>query len=98
MFSWRSIPIVSLSRAPLAVICDTVLFSPDCRLKYDIVVGVELIFSTVVLLSQKVAADGEENHLFGKIHTSAVGRLEWIYRDQAMATRGFRPMWRGSRA
>src|SRR5205807_6667975 len=52
----------------------------------------------LVLLSQKVAADGEENHLFGKIHTSAVGRLEWIYRDQAMATRGFRPMWRGSRA
>src|SRR5207244_1313061 len=54
--------------------------------------------SQLILLSQKVAADREENHLFGKIHTSAVGSLEWIYRDQAMATRGFRPMWRGSRA
>jgi pimeloyl-ACP methyl ester carboxylesterase len=29
----------------------------------------------LLLLSQKVAADGEENHLFGKIHGSAVGRL-----------------------
>src|SRR5262245_15632532 len=27
----------------------------------------------LVLLSQKVAADGEENHLFGKTHTSAMG-------------------------
>jgi hypothetical protein len=25
------------------------------------------------LLSQKVAANGEQNHLFGKIHTSAMG-------------------------
>jgi hypothetical protein len=27
----------------------------------------------LVLLSQKVAANNEENHLFGKIHTSAMG-------------------------
>jgi hypothetical protein len=27
----------------------------------------------LVLLSQKVAADGEKNHLFGKTHTSAMG-------------------------
>src|SRR5262245_16068898 len=27
----------------------------------------------LILLSQKVAADGEENHLFGKTHTSAMG-------------------------
>jgi len=27
----------------------------------------------LVLLSQKVAADGKENHLFGKIYTSAMG-------------------------
>jgi hypothetical protein len=27
----------------------------------------------LVLLSQKVAANGEQNHLFGKIHTSAMG-------------------------
>jgi len=46
----------------------------------------------LVLLSQKVAADREENHLFGKIHTSAVGRLEWVCRDQTMVKRGFRPM------
>src|SRR5689334_17040486 len=52
----------------------------------------------LVLLSQKVAADGEENHLFGKIHTSAVGRLEWVCRDQTMVKRGFRPIWRGSLA
>ena len=49
----------------------------------------------LVLLSQKVAADGEENHLFGKIHTSAMGRLEWVCRDQTMVKRDFRPMLRG---
>jgi hypothetical protein len=27
----------------------------------------------LILLSQKVAANGEQNHLFGKIHTSAMG-------------------------
>jgi hypothetical protein len=27
----------------------------------------------LVLLSQKVAINDEENHLFGKIHTSAMG-------------------------
>ena len=27
----------------------------------------------LVLLSQKVATNDEENHLFGKIHTSAMG-------------------------
>jgi hypothetical protein len=29
--------------------------------------------SSLVLLSQKVATNDEENHLFGKIHTSAMG-------------------------
>ena len=29
--------------------------------------------SRLLLLSQKVADDAEENHLFGKIHTSAMG-------------------------
>ena len=52
-------------------------------------------FKGLVLLSQKVAADGEENHLFGKIHTSAMGRLEWVCRDQTMVKRDFRPMLRG---
>jgi hypothetical protein len=49
----------------------------------------------LVLLSQKVAADGEENHLFGKIHGSAMGRLKWICQDRTMVTRGFWPMSRG---
>jgi glucose-6-phosphate 1-dehydrogenase len=33
----------------------------------------ELRNSLLVLLSQKVAANDGENHLFGKIHTSAMG-------------------------
>ena len=31
------------------------------------------IMRALVLLSQKVATNDEENHLFGKIHTSAMG-------------------------
>jgi len=31
------------------------------------------LLTPLILLSQKVAADGEENHLFGKTHTSAMG-------------------------
>jgi hypothetical protein len=31
------------------------------------------LHTTLFLLSQKVAANGEQNHLFGKIHTSAMG-------------------------
>jgi hypothetical protein len=31
------------------------------------------LFSLLVLLSQKVVTNDEENHLFGKIHTSAMG-------------------------
>jgi arylsulfatase A-like enzyme len=49
----------------------------------------------LVLLSQKVAAKGEANHLFGKIHGSAMGRLKWICQDRTMVTRGFWPMSRG---
>ena len=33
----------------------------------------EFFSSLLVLLSQKVATNDEENHLFGKIHTSAMG-------------------------
>jgi putative tryptophan/tyrosine transport system substrate-binding protein len=62
------------------------------------ITGFSYMSTDLVLLSQKVAADREENHLFGKIHTSAIGRLEWVCRDQTMVKRGFRPMWRGSRA
>jgi len=32
-----------------------------------------IVRSALVLLSQKVATNDEENHLFGKIHTSAMG-------------------------
>jgi hypothetical protein len=46
----------------------------------------------LILLSQKVAADGEENHLFGKIHGSAVGGWEWVCQDQTMLKRGFQLM------
>jgi hypothetical protein len=35
--------------------------------------AVKCINSLVVLLSQKVATNDEENHLFGKIHSSAMG-------------------------
>ena len=54
--------------------------------------------SLLVLLSQKVAAKGEANHLFGKIHGSAMGRLKWICQDRTMVTRGFWPMSRGMAA
>src|SRR5262245_47537421 len=50
------------------------------------------------LLSQKVAANDEENHLFGKIHTSAMGVLKWICQDRMTVKHDFRFMWRGSRA
>ena len=52
----------------------------------------------VVLLSQKVATNDEENHLFGKIHTSAMGVLKWICQDRMTVKHDFRFMWRGSRA
>ena len=35
-----------------------------------------------LILLNKVAADGDENHLFGRIHTSAMGRLEWVCQDR----------------
>jgi hypothetical protein len=34
---------------------------------------IQIVVYALVLLSQKVAANDEENHLFGKIHTSAMG-------------------------
>jgi hypothetical protein len=50
----------------------------------------------LLLLSQKVA--GKENHLFGKIHTSALGGWKWVCQDRMTVKRDFRPMWKGSRA
>ena len=35
--------------------------------------GLGIVSERLVLLSQKVATNDEENHLFGKIHTSAMG-------------------------
>jgi hypothetical protein len=57
-----------------------------------------LIIILLVLLSQKVATNDEENHLFGKIHTSAMGVLKWICQDRMTVKHDFRFMWRGSRA
>ena len=34
---------------------------------------ISFLAGVLVLLSQKVATNNEENHLFGKIHTSAMG-------------------------
>ena len=34
---------------------------------------IKKLVHALVLLSQKVATNDEENHLFGKIHTSAMG-------------------------
>jgi hypothetical protein len=40
------------------VICDTVLFTANCRLKYDILVGVEIILSTVARMERSAMRDG----------------------------------------
>ena len=49
--------------------------SVSSLLKVNKLVGNVVLFfsSPLVLLSQKVATNDEENHLFGKIHTSAMG-------------------------
>ena len=41
---------------------------------------------------RRVALWMSRTHLFGKIHTSAVGRLEWVCRDQTTVKRGFWPV------
>jgi len=41
--------------------------------KFCVKVGCYYFATQLVLLSQKVATNDEENHLFGKIHTSAMG-------------------------
>jgi hypothetical protein len=43
---------------------------PGCWLE---TIALRFCVNRLVLLSQKVAANDEENHLFGKIHTSAMG-------------------------
>jgi hypothetical protein len=49
--------------------------SCDRKARHSSTRGVQGWFrrTRLVLLSQKVAANGEQNHLFGKIHTSAMG-------------------------
>jgi MFS family permease len=48
----------------------------------------------LVLLSQKVAAVVETNHVFGEIHFSACEGLRWVCQDQVTRRRGFRRMSR----
>ena len=48
----------------------------------------------LVLLSQKVAAVVETNHVFGEIHFSACEGLRWVCHDQVTRRRGFRRMSR----
>jgi len=50
--------------------------------------------NTLVLLSQKVAAVVETNHVFGEIHFSACEGLRWVCHDQVTRRRGFRRMSR----
>jgi hypothetical protein len=47
----------------------------------------------LILLSQKVAAVFETNHVFGEIHFSACEGLGWVCQDQETRRRGF---WRMS--
>src|SRR6516165_5896146 len=48
----------------------------------------------LVLLSQKVAAVVETNHVFGEIHFSACEGLRWVCQDQVTRRRGLRRMSR----
>jgi hypothetical protein len=50
--------------------------------------------SLLVLLSQKVAAFADENHVFGKIQFSASGGLRWVCQNLVTLDRGFRRMSR----
>jgi hypothetical protein len=51
--------------------------------------------AALVLLSQKVAIFDVENHVVGKIHTSARGKLRWVCQDRMTVHHGLRLMWRG---
>jgi hypothetical protein len=44
----------------------------------------------LVLLSQKVAAFADENHVFGKIQFSACKGLRWVCQNLVTLHRGFR--------
>jgi hypothetical protein len=48
----------------------------------------------LVLLSQKVAAVVEMNHVSGEIHFSACEGLRWVCQDQVTRRRGLRRMSR----
>jgi deferrochelatase/peroxidase EfeB len=54
----------------------------------------EQFYTVLILLSQKVAGFVEENHVFGKIHSSACGGLRWVCQNQVTLHRGFRGMSR----
>ena len=48
----------------------------------------------LVLLSQKVAAFADENHVFGRIQFSACRGLRWVCQNLVTLGRGFRRMSR----
>jgi methyl acetate hydrolase len=56
--------------------------------------GYDIFNPDLVLLSQKVAAVVETNHVFGEIHFSACEGLRWVCQDQVTRRRGFRRMSR----
>src|ERR1700675_3313012 len=75
-------PVVDgLSLALQAASSDTST-STTARIQASYAIVTDFFNGLLVLLSQKVAADGDENHLFGRIHTSAMGRLEWVCQDR----------------
>jgi hypothetical protein len=47
-------------------------------------------YNFLVLLSQKVAALADENHVFGKIQFSACRGLRWVCQNLVMPHHGFR--------
>jgi hypothetical protein len=49
-----------------------------------------LLSKSLVLLSQKVAAFADENHVFGKIQFSACRGLRWVCQNLVTLHRGFR--------
>jgi hypothetical protein len=50
--------------------------------------------AVLVLLSQKVAAFADENHVFGKIQFSACRGLRWVCQNLVTLHCGFRRMSR----
>jgi hypothetical protein len=61
---------------------------------YPYIMTVKRLPTCLVLLSQKVAAVVEMNHVSGEIHFSACEGLRWVCQDQVTRRRGLRRMSR----